>query len=144
MAGTLLGSVTAYVLQQRAARTARDEARADDLRARQLAALADLVSALADHRRAMWVREDLALSGADAAAYATARATSHETRSAITVPLLTVTLLVPALAESAQDAAQATYALRNTPDVGTLADLRGAALAAVDRLVTDASAALAA
>ncbi|MFB6533562.1 protein kilB [Streptomyces noursei] len=142
--GTLLGSVTAYVLQQRAARAERDEARADDLRSRQLAAIAALVAALADHRRAMWVREDLALSGANITAYNTARATSHETRSAITVPLLTVTLLIPTLAESAEGAAKATYALRGAPDSRALADLRDTALVAVDRLTADAATALAA
>ncbi|MGW3007485.1 protein kilB [Streptomyces sp. NPDC001219] len=141
--GTLLGSVTAYVLQQRAARTERAETRADDLRTRQLAAVAELVAALADHRRAMWVREDLALSG-PVDAYAAARATSHETRSALTVPLLTVSLILPALAESAQGAAQATYALRGAPDARTLADLRDDALVAADRLVADAATVLAA
>ncbi|WP_338064053.1 protein kilB [Streptomyces noursei] len=144
MTGTLLGSATTYVLQQRAARAERDEARADDLRDRQLAAIAALVAALADHRRAMWVREDLALSGADTDAYNKARTTSHETRSAITVPLLTVTLLIPTLAESAKDAAQATYALRGASDDRTLADLRDTALTAVDRLTTNAAVALAA
>ncbi|WP_030811448.1 hypothetical protein [Streptomyces sp. NRRL S-337] len=142
--GTLLGSVTAYVLQQRAARTERAEARSEALRGRQLAAVADLVAALADHRRAMWVREDLALSGADTAACEKTRATSHETRSAITAPLLTVTLLAPALAESATYAAEATYALRGATDRAALDDLCAAAVAASDRLVTGAAAALAA
>ncbi|MFJ9415118.1 protein kilB [Streptomyces sp. NPDC101227] len=141
--GTLLGSVTAYVLQQRAARAERAETRAEDLRTRQLAAIAELVAALADHRRAMWVREDLALSG-PTDAYAAARAASHETRSALTVPLLTVSLILPALAESAQDAAKATYALRGAPDARTLADLRDDALVAANRLVADAATVLAA
>ncbi|MFE7666253.1 protein kilB [Streptomyces celluloflavus] len=144
MIGTLLGSITAYALQQHASRAERAEARADDLRARQLAAIADLTAALADHRRAMWVREDLALSGADTATYEKARTASHETRSAITVPLLTVTVLLPALAESAKGAARATYALRRASDSSALADLRATALEASDRLVADAAALLAA
>ncbi|WP_310727529.1 protein kilB [Streptomyces sp. N2A] len=142
--GTLLGSVTAYALQQRAARTERAEARSDELRGRQLAAVADLVSALADHRRAMWVREDLTLSGANTAACEKARATSHDTRSAITVPLLTVTLLAPVLAEAAQVAAKATYALRGAADRTALDALRTTALVASDRLVAEAADALAA
>ncbi|MFD7918891.1 protein kilB [Streptomyces sp. NPDC059740] len=141
--GTLAGAALSYLLQHRAARAERAEARAETRRSEQLAAVTALVSALADHRRAMWVREDLALNG-PSDAYTAARAASHETRSALTAPLLTVTLLIPALAATAQAAAQATYDMRRAETARALADQRDAALVAADRLVTEAATALAA
>ncbi|HBF85776.1 MAG TPA: protein kilB, partial [Streptomyces sp.] len=75
--GTLAGVGITSGFQARAARTARQEAR----RTEGLGAVTALVEALADHRRAMWVREDLRLRGED---WADARTTSHATRSAIT------------------------------------------------------------
>ncbi|MFE6689729.1 protein kilB [Streptomyces sp. NPDC057743] len=139
VAGTLLGSVTAYALQQRAARTERAEARAESSRRDRLAAVTALVSALADHRRAMWVREDLRLSGAEQDAYTAARAESHATRSAVTAPLTEVTILAPDLARTAHAAARATYALRGAEDADTLAALREAAITAADQLVAAAA-----
>lgn len=112
--GTLLGSVTAYMLQQRTARTDRADMRRHEERRDRIAAVTALTVALADHRRAMWVREDLRLSGASDADYQAARAASHDTRSALTAPLTTLAILAPELAGVAQDAAGATYALRNT------------------------------
>jgi hypothetical protein len=87
----------------------------------------------------MWVLEDRRLSGADAHIVDEARATSHETRSAVTAPLVTVRLLAPALSETARQAAQASYAMRNAPDTDTLETLRAAALAASDHLVDEAA-----
>ncbi|AEW95901.1 MULTISPECIES: hypothetical protein [Streptomycetaceae] len=139
VAGTLLGSVTAYVLQQRAARSARSEDRATERRRDVVAAVAQLTAALADHRRAMWVREDLRLSGAADEEYRTARADSHATRAAITAPLATVAILAPDLAPVATEAAQATYALRHAPDRDALTTARTAAIAATDRLVAEAA-----
>lgn len=43
--------------------------------------MTDLVAALADHRRAMWLREEARLAGGD---WREARAASHATRAAIT------------------------------------------------------------
>ncbi|MER8159562.1 protein kilB [Streptomyces sp. NPDC094472] len=138
--GTLLGSVAAYVLQQRAGRLERAEARGEVRRSDRLAAVTALVAALAEHRRAMWVREDLRMTGDAPEAYAAARADSHATRAAITAPLTTVALLAPELAEAAEYAARATYALRGTPDPDALAARRQEAIAAADRLVTSAAA----
>ncbi|MFD9814477.1 protein kilB [Streptomyces sp. NPDC059080] len=139
--GTLLGSITAYALQQRAARSERAEARASERRASQLTAVADLVAALADHRRAMWMCEDIALtSGTDTDAYREARAASHATRAALSTPLTTLRLLAPDLAGTADAAACASYALRNAADADTLAARRNAAVEAADRLAADAAA----
>lgn len=136
--GTLAGVVltgTLSHLSQRAQRKAdTDTAR----RTEGLAAVTDLVTALADHRRAMWVREDLRLHGQD---WTTARTESHTTRSAITAPLLRVQLLLPDLAPAAQTAARATYALRGGCEAGEteLAARRDQAIAKTDELVTATS-----
>ena len=127
--GTLAGVGITSGYQARAARTARQEAR----RTEGLGAVTALVEALADHRRAMWVREDLRLRGED---WADARTTSHATRSAITGPLLRVQLLMPAVATAAQDAAQAAYTLRNADGHPILTQRRTDALTASDALVT--------
>ncbi|MBP5866078.1 hypothetical protein [Streptomyces griseiscabiei] len=135
--GTLAGSLLTGALQhysQRAARRAEMEsARSSEA----LAAVADLAAALADHRRAMWVREDLRLRHQD---WTEARAESHRTRSALTVPLLRVQLLMPAVADAAQAAARATYALRGGWESGEtgLAARREHAIAKTDELVAAA------
>ncbi|MFJ4051745.1 protein kilB [Streptomyces coelicoflavus] len=127
--GTLAGVGITSGYQARAARTARQEARHTE----GLTAVTTLVEALADHRRAMWVREDLRLRGED---WADARTASHATRSAITAPLLRVQLLMPAVATAAQNAAQATYDLRGADGHQVLTGLRTRALTASDALVT--------
>ncbi|TGG79174.1 protein kilB [Streptomyces albus] len=126
--GTLAAVAITSGYQARAARTARQETR----RAEGLAAVEALVAALADHRRAMWFREDLRLRGED---WSAARTESHATRSAITGPLLRVQLLLPAAAGAAQDAAAAVYALRNADGHPTLNAARTDALTASDDLV---------
>ncbi|MFF1265806.1 protein kilB [Streptomyces anulatus] len=137
--GTLLGSVTAYMLQQRTARTDRADVRRHEERRDRIAAVTALTVALADHRRSMWVREDLRLSGASDADYQAARAASHNTRSALTAPLTTLAILAPDLAGVAQDAAGATYALRNTENRELLDSYRQAAIEAADELVRAAA-----
>ncbi|MFF8500330.1 protein kilB [Streptomyces anulatus] len=137
--GTLLGSVTAYMLQQRTARTDRADVRRHEERWDRIAAVTALTVALADHRRSMWVREDLRLSGASDADYQAARAASHNTRSALTAPLTTLAILAPDLAGVAQDAVGATYALRNTENRELLDSYRRAAIEAADDLVRAAA-----
>ncbi|KQX32215.1 protein kilB [Streptomyces sp. Root63] len=137
--GTLLGSVTAYMLQQRTARKDRAEVRGYEERRDRIAAVTALTVALADHRRSMWVREDLRLSGASDADYQAARAASHNTRSALTAPLTTLAILAPELAGVAQEAAGATYALRNTENRELLDFYREAAIEAADDLVRAAA-----
>lgn len=133
--GTLCGSGLTGLLQYLLTGAARREDRADKRRTDQLAAVTALVSALADHRRAMWVVNDLRFSGADTEAVNDARARSHSTRAAITGPLTTIMILAPGLADAARRAAQASYDLRNAPDRDTLAQLRRAALASSDELI---------
>ncbi|MEW2189861.1 protein kilB [Streptomyces microflavus] len=137
--GTLLGSVTTYLLQQRTARRDRAEVRGYEERRDRIAAVTALTVALADHRRSMWVREDLRLSGASDADYQAARAASHSTRSALTAPLTTLAILAPDLAGVAQSAAGATYALRNTENRELLDFYREAAIEAADELVRAAA-----
>ncbi|MFJ1902167.1 protein kilB [Streptomyces sp. NPDC088115] len=129
--GTLAGVGMTSGYQARAARTARRNAD----RTAGLDAVTALVEALAAHRRAMWLREDLRLRGED---WAEARIESHTTRSAVTGPLLKVQLLMPAVGPQAQNAARATYALRGAPDGSGLAARREAAIAACDSLVAAA------
>ncbi|MFD3820142.1 hypothetical protein ACFWRZ_34200 [Streptomyces rubiginosohelvolus] len=89
--GTLAGSLMAGALQHFAQRAA------EELSARRRAgldAVSGLSAALAGHRRAMAVREEIRLVGGD---WSAARAESHATRSAVTGPLLRVCLLLPEL-----------------------------------------------
>lgn len=131
VAGTLLGVLATGTVQRRA-----DGARrAAERTAETLAAVAELVAALADHRRAMWVREDLRLRGED---WDEARAESHRTRAAITTPLLRVQLLMPSVAGEARAAAAATYAMRRPGDASELAGRRDIAIQVTDALVTAA------
>ncbi|MCX4682000.1 protein kilB [Streptomyces sp. NBC_01433] len=101
----------------------------------------DAVAALADHRRAMWLREDLRLRGEH---WTTARATSHITRAAITAPLLRLSILAPALASAAQTATTATYALRHAPDNTILQAAHEHAIRTTDTFVATAGTILAA
>ncbi|TXJ78614.1 protein kilB [Streptomyces lavendulae] len=135
--GTLAGSLLTGLIQHAARRADATVARQAD----GLAALADLVAALANHRRAMWVREDLRLRGED---WTEARSESHRTRSAITIPLLRVQLLMPSVAILARSAADATYAMRHPADEDTLAQRRDIAIHRTDVLVTAAGRHLAA
>lgn len=135
--GTLAGATIAH-LSQRAQRRAADN-RAQ--RTEALAAVAALATALADHRRAMWVREDLRLRGQD---WDEARAASHATRSALTAPLLRVQLLLPAAAPAARNATRATYELRGAEEDTTLRTAREYAITAADDFVAAAGNALAA
>lgn len=137
--GTLAGSLLTGTLQHYSQRAARRADAATTRNREGLAAVADLAAALADHRRAMWVREDLRLSGADATACEAARTESHATRSAITAPLTSLSILAPALATVAQDAATATYRLRGAESPRALNAARAAAIAACERLTHEAS-----
>ncbi|MEU8683017.1 protein kilB [Streptomyces sp. NPDC048611] len=139
--GTLAGaSVTAW-FQQRGQRAERAAATLAAHRRDALDAVTDLVTALADHRTTMWLREDARLAGAD---WTTLRADSHTTRAAITAPAVRVAILLPALADTAQAATAATYAMRNATDHAALAAAREDAVTAADRLIDAAGQHLAA
>lgn len=135
--GTIVGVAITSVYQHRAARTNRQDTR----RAEGLAALESLTAALAEHRRAMWVREDLRLRGQD---WSAARAESHTTRAAITAPLTRVQLLLPAAAGHAEAAVQAVYDLRDAEDHAALAAARDNAIRKANELIPAAGTALAA
>ncbi|MFI9194164.1 protein kilB [Streptomyces californicus] len=135
--GTLAGVAITSAYQAHTIRTTRKEAR----RAEAQTAIETLMAALADHRRAMWVREDLRLRGKD---WTQARAESHVTRSAITAPLTRVQILLPAAATAAQNAAQAVYDLRNADNTTALTEARDNAIRAAAELATAGGVVLAA
>jgi len=140
--GTLAGALTAGLLQHRSARTARAEARADGHRQDQLGAVTDFAAALDAHRSAMFHRERLALTRADAEHQREAETKSHETRAAVTAPHIRLQVLVPELSGAAQQAADATYALRKAADRAELDALRHAAKEATTAFVAAAAALL--
>lgn len=138
--GTLAGSVLTGALGHLSQRAQRAADAAADRRTQGLAAVTELATALADHRRAMWVREDLRLRGED---WTAARTESHATRSAITAPLLRVSILLPAVAPAAQAAARATYAMRDCHNQTNLQVAREHAITTADDLVEAAAHAIA-
>ncbi|WP_030747425.1 hypothetical protein [Streptomyces sp. NRRL S-31] len=133
--GTVLGAGVVGVQQYYAARSQRRQT----LRDRALTALSELSTALADHRRAMWVREDLRLSGAAPADVAAAREASHVTRSAVTAPQIALTVLLPQLRLDVTAAVRAAYDMRGAVSVEALASLRESAVAAADFLAASAA-----
>lgn len=136
---TLAGVLLASLLQQRQQRADRTHAAAENHRLAGLDAVTALATALADHRRAMWIRESTRLRGDD---WTAARAASHTTRAAVTSPHVRVRVLLPELAGAAQTAVDATYGIRNAADHDALDQARDRALEAVERFVTDAGASL--
>ena len=129
--GTLAGGVLMTWATARTARTARRETRRDAHRRDALDAVTALATAVANHRRAMVILEEIKLSGLDTA---DAREEKNQTRAAITAPLFRVSVLVPTLTAAAEEAVHATYAIRNSPDEATLQALHEEAKAAADRL----------
>lgn len=134
VAGTIAGTNLGAWWNARNARAERNDRRRGEHRDQLLGALADLVSALADHRTAMVVLGETRLSGATEQSVAAAVATTHETRSAISAPLTRVRILGPDLAEHATRATQATYALHDAVECTELQRLRQAAADAVAEL----------
>ncbi|MFJ6889887.1 protein kilB [Streptomyces californicus] len=139
LVSVLLGSITTGVIQHYLGRAARAEARDNHRRDRELEAVTAFAAGVAGHRRAMAVREDLRLSGADPEATGAARTESHATRSAIEAPRVQVSILVPSLAAAAEEAIRATTDLRGATDQQTLNTLRESALSATDRFIAAAA-----
>ncbi|KOG80992.1 MULTISPECIES: hypothetical protein [Streptomyces] len=133
--GTVLGAGVVGIQQYLMVRAQRRQA----LRDRAMAALAELSIALADHRRAMWVREDLRLSGAAAEKVAEAREASHVTRSALTAPQVALTMLLPALRLDIEAAVRAVYAMRGARSAEALASYRETAVSAAVALTATAA-----
>ncbi|WP_424213573.1 protein kilB [Streptomyces sp. BI20] len=134
--GTVAGALVSGLLSHLAQRAQRRDARSVARRTEALAAFTSLATSLADHRRAMWVREETRLLGL---AWEAARAESHTTRSALTAPTLAALVLLPGLSREVDEALTATYHLRGSADLDTLTARREAALAAADRLVSAAA-----
>lgn len=131
VAGTIAGTNLGAWWNARNARAERNDRRRGEQRDQLLSALADLVSALADHRRAMVVLGQTRLDGGDEQGVVAA---THETRSAISAPLTRVRILGPGLAEHATKATQATYALHDVPTDPELRRLRQVSVDAVAEL----------
>ncbi|WP_333771356.1 protein kilB [Streptomyces sp. IBSBF 2435] len=142
VAGTLLGGLLTALLQSRHSRETRRDERAERRAADLRAALGALVAAIGDHRRAMWHREHLRLTGAPQADCDSARAASRTTRSAVTAPLVAVSILEPDLATAARTAALAAFDMRGAADLGALTTQRQFAVTATDDLVAAAGRAL--
>ncbi|MGW2255476.1 protein kilB [Kitasatospora sp. NPDC001660] len=128
--GTIAGTLSAALLQHRAAQAGRAADNAQEQRRELIQAVTALMAALAAHRLAMYARERLRLTGADESVYAEARSESHRTRGEITAPLVTLSILAPALADVANTAEQATYAMRGAADQAALDKARTAATTA--------------
>ncbi|AKZ53065.1 Protein KilB [Streptomyces ambofaciens ATCC 23877] len=137
--GTLAGALTAGLLQHRTARTDRAEQRADSHRQDQLAAVTEFAAALDAHRSAMFHRERLALNEADSEQQLGAQTKSNDTRAAITAPHIRLQVLLPELAGAAQQAADATYALRHATDRPVLDARRQAAKEATGSFISEAA-----
>lgn len=137
--GTLSAGAIGSWWQSRIARRDRRDTRQDGLRKELLTAVNDLVVALNDHRRAMWVAEDKRLTGADPHVVTDARTITHATRSAVSRPLTTVQVLATALGAHAVDAADAAFAMHNSESLEVLENRRQSARDAVDALVLAAA-----
>ncbi|MFB7208230.1 protein kilB [Streptomyces sp. NPDC056255] len=133
--GTVLGAGVVGIQQYFAVRAQRRQA----LRDRAMTALGDLGVALADHRRTMWTREDLRLSGAAPAEVAAAREASHVTRSAITAPQVALTVLLPQLRLDIEAAVRAAYGMRGALNAEVLASCREEAVSAAEALTAAAA-----
>ncbi|MFE3907316.1 protein kilB [Streptomyces sp. NPDC059153] len=133
--GTVLGAAVVGVQQYFAVRAQRRQS----LRDRAMTALGDLSVALADHRRTMWTREDLRLSGAAPADVAAAREASHVTRSAVTAPQVALTVLLPQLRIDIEATVRAAYAMRGARNAEVLASRREEAVSAADALTAAAA-----
>ncbi|MFI8952587.1 hypothetical protein ACIGO6_39720 [Streptomyces sp. NPDC053750] len=137
--GTLAGALTAGLLQHCSAHMARAEQRTDSHRQDQLNAVTEFADGLVAHRSAMFHRERLALTEAGSEHQMEAPTTSHDTRAAISAPHIRLQVLVPELAGPAQQAADATYALRHVTDRPELDARRQAAKEATGAFIAAAA-----
>ncbi|MEW2268065.1 hypothetical protein ACGF5T_30415 [Streptomyces sp. NPDC047853] len=90
----------------------------------------------------MFHRERLALNEADSEHQLGAKTKSNDTRAAITAPHIRLQILLPELAGAAQQAADATYALRHAADRPELDARRQAAKEATGAFIAAAAALL--
>lgn len=135
----VVGTLGGVGLSARVALVHHRESRADARRGAALTAVADLATALADHRRAMWVHRRGQLSAADEAVLADSLAASHTTRSALTGPVVAVRVLLPELRGVVDQAVSAVFVLHDSPGLVELERDRQAAKVA-ELAVVDAAA----
>jgi hypothetical protein len=136
--GTLAGAaLTGWMQLRSAAGARRADAAAESVTARR-AAVVDLLAAVEDHRRTMWLREEARLAGAAAEHIQQLRAQTHATRSAVTRPHASVILLAPELQASADALVASAYALRDATSMDELSRARDASTAARQAYVTAA------
>ncbi|MFE2529459.1 hypothetical protein ACFXEL_35130 [Streptomyces sp. NPDC059382] len=141
--GTLAGSAVSGRYQRRAAEHTERAALAQTLRRDRLSAVTELAAAISDHRTAMWLRADAKLQGAAPDRLNDLRSRSHQTRSAVTRPLVALRVLVtdPAVRQAADAMVSATHALRGADiDTEVLAHARQEALAAHNHFIDVAAA----
>ncbi|MFG2220503.1 hypothetical protein ACGFN1_37855 [Streptomyces sp. NPDC048685] len=92
--GTLLGSIVSGRFQERAAERSVRVSQGEAIRRDRLEAITALASAISDHRQAMWKRADAVLSDAPAEEVVALREASHQTRAAVTRPLVALRVLI--------------------------------------------------
>ncbi|MGW7415808.1 hypothetical protein [Streptomyces sp. NPDC054863] len=142
IAGTLLGAIVAGVIQRANATRNHQEAQAVQLRRDKLTVVADLAAALAELRAAMWRRGEAVLAGASRERVEELEARVHETRAAVTRPLVALQILITdrAVQSAADNMAEATYRLRDAETTEELNTFRLGAARAHERFVTAAGA----
>ncbi len=143
VAGTLAGTVLAGWMHGRTTRAAQTAADAKARRSEVLSTVSALVAALGDHRRAQTVRararaRALALTGDVVPADEQYTPAVHQTRSAVTGPSIALRIICPELADAAQRAVGATFALRDAESLADVEHLRLQSKFACDALVADA------
>jgi hypothetical protein len=114
------------------------EARADSRREESLSALVALVEACADHRQSMRVVGAHKLAHADPDVLEAAETQMRATRSALNGPLLRVQILMPGLADLADQAVKATFSMRDPSTDEQLEQRRLASLNLNSQLVAAA------
>ncbi|MFJ8043519.1 protein kilB [Kitasatospora sp. NPDC096147] len=141
--GALSGALLTAWLNGRASRSADTAAASNAHRTEVLAAVAELTSALADHRRAQTVRARVRSghgAGRSSAPAATEEHTTavHRTRSAVTSPSTTLRIICPELAGAAERAIGATYAIREARSLAEVERMRMRSKVVCDDLVAEA------
>ncbi|MFF5254861.1 hypothetical protein ACFY4K_22860 [Streptomyces leeuwenhoekii] len=140
--GTLLGAIVSGRYQERAADRSVRVSHSEVLRRERLEAVTALACAVSDHRRAMWLRGDALLRQAPADRVEALRSESHETRSAVTRPLVALRILIEdhEVRAAADRVVTLTYAIRDAYEsADALSEAREAAKDAHDDFVNAAA-----
>ncbi|MGW7442973.1 hypothetical protein [Kitasatospora sp. NPDC054795] len=142
--GTLSGTLLAGWMNSRTSRAAQALADAKDRRSEVVSSVTALVAALEDHRRAQMIRAKgmaraLAATGDVAVADEQYTPAVHQTRSAVSGPNATLRIICPELAEAAEQAVRATFAIRDAANLAEAEPLRLQSKLFCDALVSEAS-----